>query len=54
MTKQQLGVTSNFRWLQLQHFAKGGNITFFNLSHYERSNIGTYCFDTMIFAYLDE
>ena len=45
------GVTSKFRWLQtdcLQPFAKGGNITF-SISHYERSNIGTYCFNTMIY-----
>ena len=27
---------------------------FFNLSHYERSNIGTHCFNTMIYEYLNE
>ena len=52
-----LGVTSKLRWLQLRLFAaicKRWQYYFFNSSHCVRSIIGTYCFTTMIYAYLNE
>ena len=52
-----LGVTSKFRWLQLRLFAavcKRWQYYSVNLGQFKQSNIDIYCFNMIVYAYLNE